>query len=316
MSDTPLLREGARGEAVRVLHRRLRLAGFDPNDIDEYGAGTVAAVRAFQTARKLRIDGICGPETWGALEESAFSLGDRLLCRRAPMLRGDDVVDLQTRLNALGYDAGRSDGIFGPQTEDALVAFQRDAAVAVDRICGPETIAALARLGAPGTGSVAATRERDALRRGALRFDGVRIVVSGGSAGPAGSLAEALRARGAEASVESGDGDPVGIAARVNELGADLFVHLTESEQNLTQCAFFEGISMRSEGGFQVATGISAALAGIGVAVADPVGRTSRLLRETRMPAVICELADPAHPAVADAIADGIHRTFANTTPG
>ena len=37
------------------------------------------AVREFQEQRGLRVDGICGPETWGALIESGFRLGDRLL---------------------------------------------------------------------------------------------------------------------------------------------------------------------------------------------------------------------------------------------
>ena len=36
------------------------------------------------------------------------------------MLRGDDVSELQRRLNALGFDAGREDGILGPETEAAL----------------------------------------------------------------------------------------------------------------------------------------------------------------------------------------------------
>ena len=45
---------------------------------------TEAAVRAFQEARGIRVDGICGPETWAALVESGFALGDRLLYERQP----------------------------------------------------------------------------------------------------------------------------------------------------------------------------------------------------------------------------------------
>ena len=50
---------------------------------------------------------------------------------------------LQRRLNALGFDAGREDGILGPETEAALRQFQRDAGIATDGVCGPATIAAL-----------------------------------------------------------------------------------------------------------------------------------------------------------------------------
>src|SRR5713101_1983249 len=107
------LRHGSHGEAVRDLHARLASAGFfcAPDDPGEFGDGTTAAVRAFQDARGLRVDGIVGNQTWSTLVESGFSLGDRLLYFRRPMLRGDDVTELQRRLNALGFDAGREDGI-------------------------------------------------------------------------------------------------------------------------------------------------------------------------------------------------------------
>lgn len=315
MNDAPLLRAGAQGEAVRELQKLLRAAGIDPGEDGTYDATTEEAVRAFQERRRLRVDGICGPETWGALEESGHSLGGRLLCRRSPMMRGDDVVELQTRLNALGFDTGRADGIFGPQTEAALVAFQRDAAVAVDRICGPETIAALARLGTPGAGSVAATRERDALRRGARSVSGLRVLVSGDVPGNLGDrvVADLI---GLDAIGEWCPGEVAPeIAARANAIGVDLVVHFTLSEQNLTQCAYFENASMRSEGGFRLAEGIGAALRDDGVSVAAPVGRTSRLLRETRMPAVICELADPRRRGLSGVIVAGIRRTIEAEDP-
>ena len=37
-----------------------------------------------------------------------------------PMLRGDDVAELQVLLSQLGFNPGRIDGIFGPTTGDAL----------------------------------------------------------------------------------------------------------------------------------------------------------------------------------------------------
>ena len=310
MNDAPLLRAGAQGEAVRELQKLLRAAGIDPGESGAFDAATEVAVRAFQKRRRLRVDGICGPETWGALEESGHSLGGRLLCRRSPMMRGDDVVELQTRLNALGFDAGRADGIFGPQTEAALVAFQRDAAVTVDRICGPETIAALARLGTPGAGSVAATRERDALRRGTRSVSGLRVLVSGDVPGDLGDrvVADLVGVDAVGECCPGGAADE--IATRANAIGADLVVHLTLSEQNITQCAYFENASMRSEGGLRLAEGIGAALRDAGMSVAAPIGRTSRLLRETRMPAVICELAEPGRAGLAAAIVAGIRRTI------
>ena len=81
------------------------------------------------------------------------------------MLRGDDVAELQRRLNALGFDAGREDGMLGPETEAAIRLFQREAGLATDAVCGPATTAALERMGTLAEGSVARVREREAWRR-------------------------------------------------------------------------------------------------------------------------------------------------------
>src|SRR5207237_2092923 len=145
---------GDTGEPVRDLQRRLAAQGFHAA-ADTHGVfsdATEDAVRSFQTQRGLRIDGICGPQTWSALVEAGYRLGDRLLYHRTPMLRGDDVLDLQQKLNALGFDAGRGDGIFGPHTAEALRDFQRNVGAVPDAICGPESIAALDRLSRFGGG--------------------------------------------------------------------------------------------------------------------------------------------------------------------
>ncbi|ORE89949.1 PG-binding 1, multi-domain protein [Stappia sp. 22II-S9-Z10] len=72
----------------------------------------------------------------------APTLGTRTL-RRGD--RGDDVAELQSDLNRLGYAAGAADGIFGPDTEDAVRDFQRAADLAIDGIAGPATLSALDR---------------------------------------------------------------------------------------------------------------------------------------------------------------------------
>ncbi|HEX6312158.1 MAG TPA: peptidoglycan-binding protein, partial [Acidimicrobiia bacterium] len=168
------LARGDRGEAVRDLQQRLAALGHDStaDEPGEFGDATEAAVRAFQAARGLDVDGICGRHTWAGLVESGFALGDRMLYSRRPMLRGDDVAELQRRLNALGFDAGREDGILGDRTASALTEFQRNTGLAADGICGPTTIAALDRVGGMAAGSVASVREREQLRRGPRRLGG------------------------------------------------------------------------------------------------------------------------------------------------
>lgn len=57
--------------------------------------------------------------------------------------RGSEVTKLQQALNALGYDCGAADGIFGVKTEMAVRAFQQENGLAVDGIAGRFTQRAL-----------------------------------------------------------------------------------------------------------------------------------------------------------------------------
>jgi peptidoglycan L-alanyl-D-glutamate endopeptidase CwlK len=64
----PVLRRGAHGPDVELLQRRLAEAGFSPGRADgRFGAGTEAALLAFQRAEHLLADGVAGPATWHAL---------------------------------------------------------------------------------------------------------------------------------------------------------------------------------------------------------------------------------------------------------
>lgn len=75
MVETIMIGNGDSGNAVRSLQGALIAQGYKcgnygaaGNGVDGIcGAATVAAIRAFQTAHGLKADGICGPDTWGAL---------------------------------------------------------------------------------------------------------------------------------------------------------------------------------------------------------------------------------------------------------
>lgn len=57
--------------------------------------------------------------------------------------QGDSVLAIQQALAALGFDPGGADGVFGPQTEQAVVAFQGSVDLTADGIVGPATLQAL-----------------------------------------------------------------------------------------------------------------------------------------------------------------------------
>lgn len=68
----PRLAEGDRGDEVRLLQQAIEAHGFSPGTIDGiFGAGTEAAVLAFQQSEGLTVDGIVGPETAAALGSAA-----------------------------------------------------------------------------------------------------------------------------------------------------------------------------------------------------------------------------------------------------
>ena len=67
--------------------------------------------------------------------------------------RGAAVQSLQEMLNALGYDAGTADGIYGSRTESAVRQFQLNNALESDGVAGPKTLETLAaRSAVPETG--------------------------------------------------------------------------------------------------------------------------------------------------------------------
>lgn len=66
----PMLRKGDKGDSVKALQILLIGHGYSCGEWGadgDFGAGTENAVRAFQKAHGLTVDGIVGPATWGAL---------------------------------------------------------------------------------------------------------------------------------------------------------------------------------------------------------------------------------------------------------
>jgi len=296
------VRAGDRGEAVRDLQHRLGGVGHPPTGDapGTFATATEAAVRAFQLSRGLRVDGSCGPQTWSALVEAGWRLGDRHLYLRQPMLRGDDVAALQRRLGALGFDAGRVDGVFGPDTKRALDEFQRNIGIVVDGVCGAGTLAVFERFGPRGAERepVVAVRELELLRQAPRTLHGRRVVLgdSGGMHAALRATERVLRTAGADVTVVHHP-DQSDMAAQANASGGDVFLGLRlEPGTDGCSSAHYAGHHYESAGGRRLAELVQSVVPGaVGIGDGGVRGMAIPVLKETRMPAVVCDLGPPSH---------------------
>ena len=280
---------------MRDLQRRLAGAGVrtDQTVPGVFCRGTERAVRQFQAQRGLREDGSCGPQTWSALVEASYALGDRVLFLRSPMLRGDDVAELQRLLGRFGFDAGRVDGIYGPQSASALGEFQRNVGLHGDGICGFDTLRALRRLRPRpvATAPVATVREDEQWRTAPRTLVGHRLVVgqTGGLSALVRALGRSLRQTGATV-ITVDDPDGTRQAAAANHFEASAFLGFTGTAQRCS-VAYYAVPGFESVGGRRLAEAVGRALGpALGRPELSPAGMRMPVLRETRMPAVLCEL--------------------------
>lgn len=329
------LRRGDVGPAVAEIAATLRdlgLLGSPARPAALFDAEVEHAVRTFQQGRGLITDGVVGPSTYRALRDSRWTLGDRMLAFLVSSpIAGDDVFALQERLLELGYDAGRPDGIFGPQTEIALRGFQRDYGMTSDGVCGPATMRALRQLSPKVRGGRPVfLREQERVRSAGPRLRGKRIVIDPGhgfedrgivvgdacEADLMWDLAQRLEGRmtatGMEALLSRGASGPSSRGASpddrsrarfANEAGADLFLSL-HTDANYSPYA--QGLATFHFGtGNGTSSTVGEALAGL--MQRELVARTRMLdcgahpktweiLRLTRMPAVRIEVGYLTNP--------------------
>jgi N-acetylmuramoyl-L-alanine amidase len=291
---------GSAGSVVVDLQSRLGRLGLLMTEgiTGTYGPETQGAVAVFQRQRGLRADGVCGRETWAAVVEAGYRLGDRYLYLKTPMIHGDDVADLQRRLSALGFDPGGVDGIFGERTRVALLDFQRNAGLLTDEICGRLTIGELSRLTVRPGGAdlVSNVRERlIASARGAT-LSGRRIAVGeqGGFATGVAAVCRALTGVGAE-SLPLHHPDESEQALSANRALVDCYVGLRlDPEHSSLRTMFYRGYRYESETSRMLAAVLRDEIAArLGFDESSTEGMAVRILRETQMPAVLIDLGTP-----------------------
>ncbi len=166
-----VLRNGSRGEDVRQLQQRLYELGYlGTAPTGNYLTMTMAAVRSFQGACGLQVDGIAGINTQRALyADTAPAIGTVVPVAPddtaipsptaaptpAPVVfdkpapgtykllqkgsNGDAVRQLQQALANLGYYSGTISGTYDSATTAAVKAFQQNNGTGVDGVAGTAT---------------------------------------------------------------------------------------------------------------------------------------------------------------------------------
>ena len=122
-----LLKRGTVSDEVYALTARLAELGYPISATRSYTDSVAAAVRLFQSANGLAVDGLAGQLTQTALYSlSAVRYGGE--GEYPTFVRGDRgyalIYTLQQRLKDLGYYTIRVDGIFGSGTQRAVRDFQ------------------------------------------------------------------------------------------------------------------------------------------------------------------------------------------------
>ncbi len=165
------LKLGSEGNDVKRMQQQLKALGYYTGSVDgEFGAGTEAAVKAFQSRNGLTADGKAGKYTLDKLYSGNAKKASAATATAKPSsgsssssssgssntataytngktdiyLRlgssGSQVKIMQNRLIVLGYLTGEADGEFGASTESAVKAFQDRNGLFDDGVAGPGTL--------------------------------------------------------------------------------------------------------------------------------------------------------------------------------
>lgn len=115
------LKQGSSGTNVRYLQMNLNGLGFNCGKSDGiYGRTTESAVRRFQIANRLSVDGIAGKNTLSKIDAI--------------------IKNIQSKLKQKGFLKGNIDGIFGNNTRNAVIKFQKTNGLKIDGIVGKNTL--------------------------------------------------------------------------------------------------------------------------------------------------------------------------------
>lgn len=134
LNNFPTVRQGNKNNFVTILQYLLNEYGANLVVDGDFGGATLRAVTNFQRNNNLTADGIVGRNTWNKLLN--INPSNEVLRRGT---KSSAVLFLQRLLLSYLYPITDLDGIFGPETERAVRAFQQENGLTVDGVVGRNT---------------------------------------------------------------------------------------------------------------------------------------------------------------------------------
>lgn len=140
---------GVSGNDVRELKIRLNALGYKPSNAGDsatatsFNSDTDTTVRAFQQQQGLTVDGIVGPLTRDALNQTFTTWGITTLSSSTAANNPRAVRELQRRLKLWGYYSGSVDGVWTSALTQAVQGYQSYHNLTADGIVGPITYSRL-----------------------------------------------------------------------------------------------------------------------------------------------------------------------------
>ena len=145
-----IIQKGSSGETVSSLQAQLKRLSYYTGSVDGvFGNQTEAAVRAFQQASQLPVDGKVGTQELAALEDRspvAAAVPAPIVLSRSQLSLGEtnaDVGYLQDGLRSAGYFNGNSTQYYGSITRQAVIDFQRSRGLNITGIADAMTLESL-----------------------------------------------------------------------------------------------------------------------------------------------------------------------------
>lgn len=154
-----MLKTGSNGQEVKDLQSQINDAGYNAGNVDGvYGSLTKQAVMDFQQKNDLAADGINGPKTQEALDDSdANAASDQdngnantskqedgtasVNIPKKTLMKGDEgkaVGDLQSTLSKMGYETDKNN-TYGEKTQASVTKVQEKSDLNADGVYGPKT---------------------------------------------------------------------------------------------------------------------------------------------------------------------------------